>query len=136
VNLVRWALVPLSAIAVWYAVLVMGIVGISLLDRFCPPELMVSGACTASWHAPAVDALVLLCTAAVSAGIVVIPTYVAPAKPFLVAALAFACGAAFALYAVSDGDLWGPFFVAGLTGCASLWFVAWRWRIRGIGARI
>jgi hypothetical protein len=129
-NLMRWAGVPLSAIAVWYGVLVVGIAGISVLDRFCPPELMVSGACTASWHAPAVEALMLLCTAIVAAGIVIIPAYVAPAQRFLVAALAYGCGAVFALYAASDGSLWGPFFVAAFTGSASLWFVAARWRIR------
>lgn len=133
-NVMRWALVPLSAIAVWHAVLLVGIAGISLLDRFCPPELMVSGACTATWHAPAVEALMILCTAIVSAGIVVIPAYVAPAKRFHVAALAFGCGAVFALYGASGGDLWGPFFVAGLTGAGSLWFVASKCKIHGIAA--
>jgi hypothetical protein len=123
-NLMRWALVPLSGIAVWHAVLVVGIASISFLDRFCPPELMVSGLCTAAWHAPAVEALILLCTAIVSAGIVIIPAYVAPAKRFRVAALAYGCGAVFALYGASDGDFWGPFFMAGLTGSASLWFIA------------
>ena len=115
--------------------LLVGIAGISLLDRFCPPDLMVSGACTATWHAPAVEGLVPLRTAMVSAGIVLVPAYVAPARRFLVAALAFGCGAAFALYAASDGDLWGPLFVAGVTGSASLWFLASKWRIRGIAAR-
>lgn len=133
-NLMRWALVPLSGIVVWHAVLLAGIAGISLLDRFCPPELMVSGVCTATWHAPAVEGLILLCTAIVSAGIVVIPAYVAPAKRPLVAALAFGCGAVFALYGASGGYLWAPFFVAGLTGSASLWFVASKWRIRGLAA--
>ena len=128
-NLLRWAVVPLSGIVVWYSVLFAGIVGISLLDRLCPPELIVSEACTATWHAPAVEGLVLLCTAVVSVGVVVIPAYVAPARRFLVAALAFACGAVFALYAASDGSLWGPFFVAALAGSASLWFAASKWRL-------
>ncbi len=127
-NLIRWALVPLSAIAVWLAGILVGIAGISLLDSLCPPELMVSGSCTAAWHTLAVEALMLLCTAAVSAGIVVIPACVAPAKRFLVAALAFGCGALFAMYAASGGYLWGPFVVAGLTGSASLWFAASKWR--------
>jgi len=77
----------------------------------------------------------LLCTAAVSAGIVVIPALVAPSRRFRrVAILAFTCGAAFALYAASGGSLWGPFFVAVLTGSASLWFVGSKWRAREIAA--
>ena len=127
-NLIRWALVPLSAIAVWLAGVLVGISGLTLLDRLCPPELMVSGSCTAAWHAPAEEVLLLLCTALVSAGIVVILAYVAPARRFLVAALAFGCGALFGLYAASGGYLWGPFIVAGLTGSASLWFAASKWR--------
>jgi len=76
----------------------------------------------------------LLCTAVVSAGIVVIPALVAPSRRFRVAVLAFTCGAAFALYAASGGSLWGPFFVAVLTGSASLWFVGSKWRAREIAA--
>jgi hypothetical protein len=133
-KLVRWVLVPLSGVAVWYAVLLVGIAGFGLLDRFCPPELIVSGACTAGWHAPAVEALVLLCTAVVSAGIVVVPALVAPAGRFQVAVLAYGCGAVFALYAASGGSLWGPFFVSALSGSASLWLVAAKWRVRGIAA--
>ena len=132
INLARWILVPLSGVAVWYAVLLLGIAGYELLDRLCPPELVVSGACTASWHAPAVEVLMLVCTALVSAGIVVIPALIAPARRFQVAAVAFGCGATFAIYAASGGSLWGPFFVSALTGAGSLWLVASKWNARGI----
>jgi hypothetical protein len=133
-KLLRWTFVPLSGIAVWYAALLLGIAGYGLLDRLCPPALVVSGACTASWHGPASEALLLLCTALASAGIVLVPALVAPARRFRVAVLAFGCGAAFALYAASGGSLWGPFFVAGLAGSASLWLAASRWRAREISA--
>ena len=33
--------------------------GYNLLDSLCPPELMVSGACTAPWYAPAVEGVIL-----------------------------------------------------------------------------
>lgn len=134
-QLVRWALVPLSGIAVWYAVLVLGIVGSVVIDSFCPPELVVSGACTATWHSPAVETLMLLCTAIVSAAVVVIPALVAPARRFEVAVLAYGCGAAFALYAASLGYLWRPFFVAALGGSASLWLAAAKWRKRRMNGR-
>lgn len=122
-NLVRWALVPLSAIAVWFAMVWVGIAGYDMLDRFCPPDLVVSGMCTATWHGPAVEVLILLCTAAVSAGIVIVPALVAPAARSRVAFFAFACGAVYALYVASGGSMWGPFFVSGLSGSAGLWFI-------------
>jgi hypothetical protein len=133
-TLARWLLVPLSAIAVWYAVFLLGFAGIGLLDHFCPPDLVVSGACTASWHYPAVEVLILLCTALVSVGIVLVPALVAPAKRLHVAALAYGCGAAFAIYAASGGSLWGPFAAAALCGSGALWFAAARWRGPGRSA--
>jgi hypothetical protein len=87
-KLLRWTFVPLSGIAVWYAALLLGIAGYGLLDRLCPPALVVSGACTASWHGPASEALLLLCTALASAGIVLVPALVAPARRFRVSAAA------------------------------------------------
>jgi len=128
--LARWALVPLSGLAVWLAVLLLGIVGYGVLDSLCPPELMVSGACTARWHGPGVDALVLLCTALASAGVVIVPARVAPGRRFHVALAAFTVGAVFALYVARGGSLWGPFFAAALAGSAGLWLVASRWSAR------
>ena len=117
-------IVPLAGLGVWYAVLIWGMLAVTVLDSMCPPELMISGGCTASWHAPAVEALVLLCTGAVAAGIVILPALVAPSHRLQVACLAFALGAAFALLAASGGSLWGPFTIAALSGSAALWFVA------------
>jgi len=85
-------------------------------------------ACMATWHGPAVDALILLCTAVAATGIVVVPALVAPSRRFLVAALEYAGGAAFAVYAASGGDLWGPFVVAAISGSAALGLAASRWR--------
>jgi len=116
-------------VIVWYTVLFLGLAGVSVIDSFCPPELVVSGACTAAWHAPAVDALVLLCTAIAAVGIVIVPALVAPSRRLLVAGLAYACGTAFAVYAASGGQLWGPFFVAGVSGSIAVWLASLRWRV-------
>jgi hypothetical protein len=52
-DAVRWALVPVTAFGVWFGTLLIGIGGSSLLDSLCPPDLMISGICTAPWHGPA-----------------------------------------------------------------------------------
>jgi hypothetical protein len=130
-KLIRWVLVPISGVTVWYAVFLLGIGGVGLIDSLCPPELVISGSCTAAWHGPAVDALILLCTAIAAAGIVVVPALVAPSRRFLVAALAYALGATFAVYAASGGSLWGPFLVAAISGSAALAVASSRWRGSG-----
>lgn len=128
-KLVRWALVPMAVLSVWYTVLFLGMAGLSVVDAFCPPELVISGACTAAWHAPVVNALVLVCTAVAAVGIVIVPALVAPTHRLLVAGLAYGCGALFAVYAASGGTLWGPFFVAAIGGSGALWLASSWWRV-------
>jgi hypothetical protein len=130
-KLLRWVLVPLAGFAVWYLTFQIGFVGLALLDRLCPPEFLISGACTATWHRQAVDLLTLLCTAIVTAGLVLVPAFVAPTHRFQVALQFFLFGGAFAIYAALSGSLWGPFLVSSATGLASLWWARSRW---GLGA--
>src|SRR5262245_20284191 len=110
-RLLRWILVPLSGIAVFYAVFAFSILGYRLLARLCPAELVESG-CIATWHDPAVEVLKLTCAAVASAGVVLVPALVAPSRRFAVAAFTFALGAAAAFYLSRRGPLWGPLAVA------------------------
>jgi len=128
VNIFRWLAVPLSAIAVWYGLLLLGIASVGALDSLCPAELMISGVCTAPWYAWAVDALVLVYTALVSAGVVLVPGFLAPSHRFYVALCAYAVGACFAIYVAALGSMWAPFAVAAVSGSAALWLAASTWR--------
>ncbi len=131
----RWIGVPLSGLAVWYGTLVLGVAAMLVLDALCPPELMVSGACTASWYFPALYGLIMFFSGVVALGIVVVPALIAPAFRFGVAVVAFATGAAFAVYfAAHDWSLWGPFLAAALGGSLGLWAASTRWRTRSIAA--
>ncbi len=128
ITFLRWIAVPLAAIAVWYAVLLLGLAGVGALDALCPPELVVSGACTAPWHGPSVEALILVCTAVAAFGIVIVPALVAPSHRFRVALASFLGGAAFAVYAAGGGSVWIPFAVAAVTGSGALRLAASKWR--------
>jgi len=66
VTAVRWALVPVTAFGVWFGTLLIGIGGSSLLDSLCPPDLMISGICTAPWHGPAIRAAAVAALAGVT----------------------------------------------------------------------
>ena len=124
----RWLGVPLAGAAVWWTVLLSGVGAMSLLDALCPPDLVISGMCTAAWHGWAVEALIFACSAVVAAGLVLLPAWVAPAHRFPVAILFFVGGAGFALWFAWGGDAWGPFVRAALGGCPALARAASLWR--------
>lgn len=130
VRLARWVLVPVAAAGIWYAALLSGLVAVGVLDAFCPAAEMISGLCTAPWHATAVDVLVVAYAAATAFGIVVVCGFLAPAKKFTVALIAFMCGAVFAAFAASEGTMWTPFIAAAVGGSAGLVLAASRWRNR------
>ena len=133
-KLIRWALVPITGLAVWYAGLFLGLAGVAAIESSCPPELVVSGLCTAWWYGPAVDALVWVCTALVAVGVVILPARIAPSRRLPVAGVAYASGVVFAIYAASGGSLWGPFLVAAPSGSGALWLASSRWRSPAAGA--
>jgi hypothetical protein len=128
IKLVRWLSVPIAAIAVWYVVLLIGIALVGVLDSLCPPDLVVSGLCTAPWYGPVFEALLLICTAAVAAALVIVPALVAPAHQFGVAVIAYSCGAVVAVYVAFGAFAWGPFVASALSGSAALWLAAAKWR--------
>jgi hypothetical protein len=127
-SALRWLAVPLSVVAVWWALLLLGIFSVGVLDALCPADLMISGMCTAPWHPPAFDALVVVYAALVSAGVVLVPAWLAPAHRFAVALSAYLLGACFAIYVAVGGSMWLPFVAAAASGSAALGFAASRWR--------
>ena len=90
--------------------------------------MTVSGGCTARWHGPSVETLILFCTAVAAVGIVIVPALVAPSHRFHVALVSFVGGAAFAVYAASGGSVWAPFAVAAVNGAGALRLAASKWR--------
>jgi hypothetical protein len=134
-RILRWSGVPLAGLAVWYGTLLLGIASVDLLDALCPPELVVSGACTASWYDPAFYSLTSFFSGLVAIGIVLVPALIAPAFRFHIAVLAFSTGAAFAVYfTILDHSLWAPFVAAALGGSFGLWLAFVWWKRRGIAA--
>jgi hypothetical protein len=95
-----------SAYAVWWIVLIVGVLYVSFLDWLCPPELIFSGVCTASWYEHAFDAGVIV-GAGLAAGLFMLTTIlIAPSYRRLVAAIAFGIGSAVALHGAYETDSW------------------------------
>jgi hypothetical protein len=127
---VRWLLVPVSAVAVWASVLLLGLGGVHVLDALCPSGLVESGACIAPWHEPSIEALIVIGAGLAAFGVVAIGALIAPSHKLRVAAALFACGAVFAMYIVRAAGLYGPFFTAAGGGSVALWLVNARAGIR------
>lgn len=134
-QILRWVAVPLAGVVGWLATLFVGMASIGLLDSLCPPELVVSGACTAPWYDPAFTTLAVAFSFVVAFPIVLAPAATAPTHRFAVAIVAFLCGAAFATYVVAvDYSLWPHFLAAGLGGSISIVLASSRWRQSGVAA--
>ena len=97
-HALRWVLVPLVA-PLGYVVAVLTVILLTqILRRTCPPEAVVSGACTASWYPNAELGAIAFATALGAAVWVAFPALVAPSRRDRVAWFAFACGALFATW--------------------------------------
>ena len=116
----RWLMLLPSAYLAWWIALIVGFAYVAFLDWLCPPEQVVSGLCTASWHKPAVEAGVVA-GAGLAAGLVMLTVIlIAPAHRRLVAAIAFGLGSAAALYMAYETDVWGAGVAAIVVGLAAL----------------
>lgn len=120
---IRWILVPFSTVVVWSGAVWLGFKALNVLDSFCPPKLVESGACVAPWHEPSVEALVFVFAAVAAFAIVGVSALVAPAHKLRVAALTFAGGAIFALHVVLAAEMYGPFLTAAAGGSVALWLI-------------
>ena len=125
---VRWALVPVTAFGVWFGTLLIGIGGSSLLDSLCPPDLMISGFCTAPWHGPAMRALEMVCAAIAAVGFIALPAAIAPAYRIPVAVGCFVVGGLLTIELALAGTLWAPAAVAAVAGVITLWLTVSRFR--------
>jgi hypothetical protein len=113
-------LVPVTAFAVWLGTLLLGIGVSSLLDSMCPPDLMLSGICTAPWHQPAMTALEMMCAAIAAVGFIALPARVAPAYHVHVAVVCFVAGGLLTIELAIAGALWAPAAIAAIAGIITL----------------
>ena len=95
----------------WFLVLPVGAAGIvlglaisialmALAERFCPPELFISGKCIATWFPAAESAAICVGSALGAFAVVALPSAIAPTWKKQVAVSALLAGALFAFFAL------------------------------------
>jgi hypothetical protein len=95
-TLIRWLLIVPASVAAWYLALVVGIMLLAAVSGLCPPDQLVSGACTAPWYQTA--SLAVLCFGAGLAAtlILIVSTLLAPTHKRQAAVATYIIGAAVA----------------------------------------
>lgn len=115
-NIIRWILVIPSAFVGWYVAVYIGLVFYSLVDSFCPPELIESGICVAPWSKPVKDGIIVFGACLSAVLVLLFSVFIAPTKRLLAAKVIYFGGVLFALYAVYETSAWGAFIGSIISG--------------------
>lgn len=116
IEIIRWLLVIPLAFVGWYTALSIGFLLYSVANYFCPPELMISGRCHASWYSPVIDGVIIFGASLSAILVILLSVLVAPNKRKLVAKIIYSAGLIIAIYAVYETSAWGAFAGAMLSG--------------------
>jgi hypothetical protein len=119
---VRWALILPGAIAAWYLAFLIGIALHEGLNMLCPPELVVSGICEASWYPGAERGLVAFGAGLAAVLVMIACTLIAPTNKRGAAIGTFATGSIVAI-ALGWTELLVPMVAAITAGALVLVFL-------------
>ena len=95
---VRWLTVLPAAIAGWYLALIIGLLAYSGVERLCPPDQMVSGACITPWFRYATGAVSALAAGLAAILVITLAALAAPTHRVIVIRSAFVAGLLVASY--------------------------------------
>lgn len=126
IRVLRWIAVIPACILAWYAAaLFAGIYVLGVVDSFCPPELVVSGMCTASWY-PAAERTVICFGVGLSALFVIVTAAaVSPTHKIFVSRLALGVGCVVAGIMGVMASAYLELIAAILAGICALFLVTW-----------
>jgi hypothetical protein len=102
----RWVALLPAVLAAWYAAVFIGVAVLNYVESLCPPELMISGMCTAEWFPRAEKAVFCLATAVSAVLVVLSAALVAPFQKIRTAWSIFAVGSAVAILWGVEGEAW------------------------------
>jgi hypothetical protein len=122
----RWIAIAPAILLAWLAAFLGGLLLLDIAHRFCPPDALISGACTADWYAPTELAIMAFSTALAGFLIVCVSAWLAPAHRLQVATFVYIGGIAYAIYFAAETGLWICLGSAAAAGAITCWAVARR----------
>jgi hypothetical protein len=124
----RWLFVVPVGVAGVFLGLGSAVVLVVAVARLCPPELIVSGVCTASWYRAAESAAICIGAALGAFATVAFPSLIAPRHKVRVALAAFLAGAGYSAWFVASAGASAvlPFASALAAGAGATWLVVGR----------
>jgi hypothetical protein len=102
----RWILMPVACVTVWFLAMVIGIIMLEIAESLCPDDQMVSGLCDAPWWGPVEKGVFCFSTGLSAVLVVLAGFFVAPAARVIVAWIAFGAGSIVALWMAAGGSVW------------------------------
>lgn len=131
ITILRWLLVPVALAGVIGVTVLAARSTVDLIDARCPAQSMVAGSCVEPWHTGAIETVIYIALLVAAAGLVVIPSLIAPAIKRVVASVGFLLGGGLVggLYLMTAwSDVRMPLLIVLVSGGLSLW---WMWT-RGV----
>lgn len=122
----RWLLVPVSAIAIAALGFAIGRWIVSAAGRRCAPELHAGGACVESWHTGLIEAVVYAGLIVTVPALIIVPVLIAPAlrRTLAIVVASILLGSFFIFYRITGwAELLTPFAVAALCAAVTLWWI-------------
>jgi len=130
IAIIRWICVVPAAVISWYAVLIIGMITLSLINDFCPYGEVVSGLCFATWYDYAEQIIIIIFVGFSAALVVLTASWVAPGKKALVAVIVFLCGLLIALLLTIHLGSWWELAAAISAGLLAVWQVHRKQRVQ------
>ena len=120
IEVIRWIMVIPAAIIGWLLAIMVGLLLTNIPGYFCPPELVTSGFCMATWYGPVMLGIMIFAAALSAVMTLMFAVLVAPRKRDLVAKVVFVVGSSYATYLAFSISAWVEYLSAIIFGLFTL----------------
>jgi hypothetical protein len=120
IEVFRWIMVIPAAVIGWWLAIIIGLLLTNVPGYFCPPELMISELCMASWYGPVMSEIMIFAASLSAVMTLLFAVLIAPGKRDLVAKVVFVAGSIYATYFAFSISAWAEYAGAIIFGLFTL----------------
>lgn len=123
IEIIRWIMVVPAAVIGWWLAIIFGLSLTHIPLIFCPPELVESELCMASWYGPVMSGLMTFAAGLSAVMTMLFAVLVAPGRRELVAKVVFVAGFIYATYLAFSLAAWAEYMGAVAFGLVTLYLL-------------